>query len=568
MGSINGVDATETPTTRPGNLFAERFSENFHKNSNTGYHVPTTVLGASENRKLKVITVGGGISGVTLAYYLERELRNVEHFNNRYPNCACDVPSASYQLNFALNPDWSQINSDAKAIHDYLLDVVEKLDLRKYFHFNSEVIAATFDEHKGIWDVKIRQRDANGVVHEIEDDCDLLIGAYGILSRWDFPDIPGVDTFKGSMIHTAGWPDDYQTEQWKGQRVAVIGSGASSIQTVPGMQPYVDHMDIFVRTPVWFVSPTLDGSEVPAVYAYTEEQKRKFRSDQDALLAHCKSAENNGMKQLLARMRRLIKDDRLLAGFTPSFSVGCRRITPGDPYIEAIQKPNVDVHFTGVAKITEDGIIGDDGILRQCDTIICATGFDVSYRPSFPLIGLNRIDLRDKWATVPEGYFGLACPDIPNYIVFGGPTFPVQNGSLMGPLSSVTRYVIKIIEKMQRENIKYWVPKQTATDEFNDHAQTWMNGSVWEDNCNAWYKNKKTGRVDSVWPGSALHYMEAIKEPRFEDFEIQYHSHKNRYAYLGLGFVPADVDPSPLADRNPHLSKEFLDQRYYDSFQA
>lgn len=100
--------------------------------------------------------------------------------------------------------DWPQFNSDAKAIHNYLLDVVEKLNLGKYFRFNSEVVAATFDEHRGIWNVKIRQKDAKGVVREIEDDCDLLIGAYGILSRWNFPDIPGVDTFKGRMIHTAG----------------------------------------------------------------------------------------------------------------------------------------------------------------------------------------------------------------------------------------------------------------------------------------------------------------------------------------------------------------------------
>lgn len=84
MGSINDVDATnrlntETSTTRPGNLFAEKFSEDFHKNSDTGYHVPTVVFGASENRKLKVITIGGGFSGVMLAYYLERDVQNVEH---------------------------------------------------------------------------------------------------------------------------------------------------------------------------------------------------------------------------------------------------------------------------------------------------------------------------------------------------------------------------------------------------------------------------------------------------------------------------------------------------------
>lgn len=103
MGSINDVDATETPTTRPGNLFAERFSDNFHKNSNTGYHVPTTVLGASENRKIKVITIGGGFSGVMLAYYLERELRNVEH--------------VIYEKNPEIGGTWVSVSSCVEEYH-------------------------------------------------------------------------------------------------------------------------------------------------------------------------------------------------------------------------------------------------------------------------------------------------------------------------------------------------------------------------------------------------------------------------------------------------------------------
>lgn len=105
-------------------------------------------------------------------------------------------------------------------------------------------------------------------------------------------------------------------------------------------------------------------------------------------------AQKQGQEMFKARMAEFIKDKRLLEGFTPTFGVGCRRITPGDGYMQAIQKENVDVHFTAVKSCTEDGVVGEDGVERKVDTIVCATGFDVSYRPRFPLVGKNGTDLK------------------------------------------------------------------------------------------------------------------------------------------------------------------------------
>lgn len=155
-----------------------------------------------------------------------------------------------------------------------------------------------------------------------------------------------------------------------------------------------------------------------------------------------------GQEMFKARMAEFIKDKRLLEGFTPKFGVGCRRITPGDPYMMAIQEPNVDVHFTAVASCTEDGVVGEDGVEKKCDTVVCATGFDVSYRPRFPLVGKGGADLKvrnwvggvlredailillqEKWKICPESYLGLAIPEFPNFITFIGPTWPVENGS-------------------------------------------------------------------------------------------------------------------------------------------
>ena len=242
------------------------------------------------------------------------------------------------------------------------------------------------------------------------------------------------------MVHTARWPAEYQKDQWKNDRVAVIGSGASSIQTVPTMQPHTKHIDIFVRTGVWFVQI---ANNYGANHEYDEEARDKFRHNPKALVEHAKDIEDqvNGLwgafyadseaqkmgQQLFgARMAEFIKDERLLKGFTPKFGVGCRRITPGDPYMEAIQKDNVDVHFTPVESCTEEGVVGADGIERKVDTVVCATGFDVSYKPRFPIVGKNGVDLAEKWKTCPEAYLGLAVPDMPNLLLFIGPSWYVD----------------------------------------------------------------------------------------------------------------------------------------------
>ncbi|EWG44880.1 hypothetical protein FVEG_05847 [Fusarium verticillioides 7600] len=414
-----------------------------------------------------------------------------------------------------------------------------------------------------------------GVQGEIfYDECDLLLYATGILNKFKWPEITGIENFKGRLVHTAHWPEDYQAEQWKQDRVAVIGSGASSVQTVPGMQPYVKHMDVFVRTGVWFVQV---ANNYGSNYEYTEEQKREFKEHPETLVAHAKDIENqmNGKwgvyyagteKQKAARelfrkrVAEFIKDERLLKGFTPKFELGCRRVTPGDPYMQAIQEPNVDIHFTHAQTITEKGIIGGDGIEREVDTIVCATGFDVTYRPGFPLVGLNGIELGKKWENAPEGYLGLGSADMPNFIMFLGPTWPVTNGSIAGPVQAVAKYAVQIVHKMQRDNIKYWVPKQHVVDQFNDHAQEWYKHSVWKDSCRYWYKNNDTGRVNAVWPGSALHYMDTISVPRYEDFAIEYHNN-NMWGFLGMGFTLDSINEN----WSPTVSIENLDPKWLES---
>lgn len=208
--------------------------------------------------------------------------------------------------------------------------------------FNTEVVRAEWHDESGKWKVKLRQCGPSGEDKEFEDECDLLLYATGILNNYKWPNIKGINSFKGRIVHTATWPGDYQKEQWANDRVAVIGSGASSIQTVPTMQPHVKHMDIFIRTGVWFVQI---ANNFGSNHEYTQEQRDEFRNDPKKLVAHAKDIESqvNGLwgtfysgsegqkeaqKILKERTKEFIKDERLLEGFTPKFEVGCECFLP------------------------------------------------------------------------------------------------------------------------------------------------------------------------------------------------------------------------------------------------
>ena len=256
---------------------------------------------------------------------------------NNDVGCACDIPSHAYTLNFALNPDWPRFFSYAPDIQKYLLKVVEVFDLRKYMTFNTEVVRSEWQDDSGKWRVSLRQKSPSGETKEWDEECDLLLYATGILNNYKWPQIKGMDKFKGKVVHTAIWPEEYQEEEWKNDRVAVIGSGASSIQTVPKMQPHAKHLDIFVRTGVWFVQIANNYGQNKE---YSPEERDEFRRDPKKLLAHAKDIENQvnglwgafytgseaqkGAQQLFReRMKEFIKDERLLQGFTPKFEVGC-----------------------------------------------------------------------------------------------------------------------------------------------------------------------------------------------------------------------------------------------------
>lgn len=256
----------------------------------------------------------------------------------------------------------------------------------------------------------------------------------------------------------------------------------------------------------------------------------------------------------------------LTPGFTPKFSVGCRRVTPGENYLRSIQQPNVNVHFTGVDRVTPTGVVGADGVHREGDTLICATGFDVSFRPRFPIFGRNGVDLRAAWAGGDcTTYLGLTVPDMPNLVMLPGPPVPVQNGSTFAGFHAMGAFVLRVIEKMQADNIRSFAPKRQVAEAFMRHCEKFHEASVFSDECRSWYKDNETGKVTAVWPGSAVHYAEALRTPRWEHYDLDYRNPTNMFAWLGNGFVKELTDPA--LDAAYYVKVENIDPLWTEEIQ-
>ena len=188
------------------------------------------------------------------------------------------------------------------------------------------------------------------------------------------------------------------------------------------------------------------------------------------------------------------------------------------------------------------GCITSDGVQHNADVIICATGFDTSYIPRYPIIAHGR-DLQEEWATSIKGYMGVGIPSFPNTFTLLGPYTPVSNGPTLIAIEAQADYVCSFIDRYQTEPIHSFSPKPAATEDFIEHVASTMQNLVWTDDCPNSHNNHSIGsRVPTTWPGSTLHYLEAIREPRADDWDFVYRG--NRFSWLGDGISQAEWEPT------------------------
>lgn len=210
---------------------------------------------------------------------------------------------------------------------------------------------------------------------------------------------------------------------------------------------------------------------------------------------------------------------------------------------QTLQKDNVTIVHGSVTSFTETGCISNDETNHTGDVIICATGFDTSYIPRYPILGPAARNLQTEWASSVTGYMGVGIPDLPNTFTMLGPWTPVSNGPTLIAIEAQADYICAFIDRYQTEPIHSMAPKRVACDDFKAHVASFMDKAVWTDRCRNSHNNHAIGgRVPTTWPGSTLHYLEALREPRADDWEIVYEG--NRFSWLGIGVSQTEWDPT------------------------
>ena len=272
----------------------------------------------------------------------------------------------------------------------------------------------------------------------------------------------------------------------------------------------------------------------------------------------------DGFTQLMRE--RLAKKPEILTYLLPDFGVGCRRLTPGPGFLEALVEDNVEVLNKSIAKAHATGLELHDGTKLDFDVLICATGFRTSAPPPFRVAGVGGQLMASRFDPFPETYMSVATDGFPNYFMMLGPNASIGTGPLTTMMEKTGDYIIKCIRKMQKENIAHMEVKKQRVRDFSAIASNYFKRTVYLDNCTSWYRNRggRGDRISGLWPGSALHAMETLRSPRWEDYDYKYEGEDgsgkegNRLAWLGNGWSVIQVEEGS-GELAHFLQPEFVD---------
>ena len=387
---------------------------------------------------VETIVVGAGISGIGTAIEILRNrmrsfvvLEKADELggtwrDNDYPGVAVDIPSISYSFAFELDYPWSRTYAPGAEILAYLKHCSRKYGVDDYIRYGVDVVRVEFDAATNTWTTVT----ANGKTYRSR----YVIAATGLFGAPKMPDIPGLDTFGGKLMHTALWDHDYALA---GKRVGMIGTGASAVQVVPSIAGEVKSLTVFQRTPIW-VGPKRDVAidrqkqsarwlRVPAL------RVRRAISELILQIASFFAVNYRKHKGLTRRieaqleryLRNVVDDPALHKALLPAYGLGCKRPAVSNEYLQSFNRSNVELVTTAIDTISPAGVVTSDGAERALDTLILGTGFQTFEKgnaPRFAVVGLDGVELGDYWQRNRyQSYMGIAMPGFPNFFLTMGP---------------------------------------------------------------------------------------------------------------------------------------------------
>ncbi len=475
-----------------------------------------------------VIIIGAGMSGLCMAIKLKAAgvpcviLEQSSQLGgtwavNRYPGCACDIPSHLYGYSFAPNPGWSQVWAGRAELHAYLEGVVDRFGIRPLLVLGVGATGADFDRASATWTV----RGDDGQRWRAR----AVVSAIGPLRVPRYPDIPGRGDFAGVSMHTARWQD----VDLSGKRVAIIGTGASAVQVIPRIVDEVGHLTVYQRTPA-YVRPKANRrytrleqwamARIPGAWRLL----RWSQYGRHALNFHLVFTPARPSAWLLERLlrhhiAREIADPELRDKLMPPYRLGCKRVLAESGYYPALQRDNVEVVTDSIERIDESGLWAG-GQHRPAEVLVHATGFDIWATGWLDAVRAGGASMGEVYAAAPRAYLGMTAPGYPNFFLLLGPSTGLGHNSVVWMMERQVNYIVALLGQMKRNGVRSIEAKQSMLDAFDAQIQRRIAPRVWvQGGCASWYQHSD-GKVRALWPDSTVAYWRALRRVRLEDYTV------------------------------------------------
>lgn len=501
------------------------------------------------DRKFSAAVIGAGESGLLMAYRLKQAGIDYTLFDknegvggtwwaNRYPGARVDVNSFLYSYSFAQKV-WSGYFAPRDEILEYLKQFADDNGLNENIELGTEVKRCAWNDETRLWDLTVS--DGEG---ERSLSVNTVISAVGQLANPKMPDIDGIDTFAGDVVHSAAWPKDTEV---KGKRIGVIGNGATAMQLVPELAKTADEVVVFSRTPTWllprpWLHQEIEGSTrwlmenfpsyanwyrayefIPQIVGFLNlaEVDETYPPSELAV-----SKDNEDFRKVMTEYieRQIIDRPDLKRHVLPNTPFAAKRfVCDNGSWISALKQDNVKIVSDPLSSMTQTAAQCADGSSYDLDLMVCATGFEASkFLMPMEVTGRGGLNLREEWKDDARAYLGITIPDMPNFFCMYGPNsnFLVHGASIFHLSESVSAYVMDALKLILVSGVDDLTVKSEVNDEYNkrlDHTSslmTWGWSSV-----SSWYKNS-SGRVTQNYPFSMVEFYQRTHTVNQDDYEF------------------------------------------------
>ncbi|BDZ48752.1 monooxygenase [Frondihabitans sucicola] len=475
--------------------------------------------------EVDTLIVGAGFAGLGLAIRLQRERRGsylvLERANdvggtwrdNVYPGVACDIPSHLYSFSFRPNPDWSQFYSPGGEILRYLQDAARDEGILPRLRFGAELTEARWDADGECWEVSTTAGAFRGRT---------LVVATGRLSEKRVPDIEGLGTFGGGVLHSSEWPDELELA---GRRVGLVGTGASAVQLLPALAERAAGVVVFQRSAPYVVPRrnTMFSSADRAALAADPEAAQALRRTlfweaEAGFTARIRATSPLSRLGATAadHLRAQVPDARLREALTPDYEIGCKRVLLSDDYYPSLSRPGVELEPSAVVRVDRSGVIAASGHRHELDLLILATGFTSTEPPIAGRVrGRDELLLADAWAGGMVAYNSTAVAGFPNLFVIDGPNASLGHNSAVHMIETQIGFVLEALDHLSATGASTLEPTRTAQDAYVRELDRRAATTVWTSGgCRSWYVDERSGRLTLLWPDTASAFRE--EAGRFE----------------------------------------------------